>query len=137
MPSLEWSAWNLKHLSGTAHFFRLLALLTNIRLGWKSLPGTSTLVYWVVRKIRRKWSVLNTSPSFQKFSGFKIWKWVLVVVEAARFWLECHLQRRKDSLLVIFKQRINFNSKEKILLHVSHSTNLIYFIDKHFHIIYK
>jgi hypothetical protein len=23
-----------------------LALLTNIKLGWKSLPGTNTLAYW-------------------------------------------------------------------------------------------
>jgi hypothetical protein len=31
------------HLSGTPLKGRLLALPANIRLGWKSLPGTNTL----------------------------------------------------------------------------------------------
>jgi hypothetical protein len=33
------------------HYSRLLALPTNIRLGWKSLPGTNTLVYYENSKI--------------------------------------------------------------------------------------
>jgi hypothetical protein len=32
----------VKDLSGDPHYDRLLASPTNIRLGWKSLPGTNT-----------------------------------------------------------------------------------------------
>ena len=36
----------VKHLSGAPLYGRLLASSTNIRLGWKSLPGTNTLAYY-------------------------------------------------------------------------------------------
>jgi hypothetical protein len=36
----------VKKLSGAALWGRLLALPTNIRLGWKGLPGTNTLAYF-------------------------------------------------------------------------------------------
>jgi hypothetical protein len=36
----------VKQLSGTPLWSRPLALPTNIRLGWKSLPGTNTLAYY-------------------------------------------------------------------------------------------
>jgi hypothetical protein len=36
----------VKPLSGAPLWGRLLALLTNVRLGWKGLPGTNTLVYY-------------------------------------------------------------------------------------------
>ncbi len=36
----------VKHISGTPLKGKLLALPTNIRLGWKSLPGTNTLAYY-------------------------------------------------------------------------------------------
>jgi hypothetical protein len=35
----------VKHLSGAPFLGRLLELPTNIRLGWKSLPGTSTQAF--------------------------------------------------------------------------------------------
>jgi hypothetical protein len=37
----------VKHLSGAQLLGRLLGLPTNIRLGWKSLPGTNTLAYYI------------------------------------------------------------------------------------------
>ncbi len=36
----------MKHLSGAQLYGRLLALPTNIRLGWKGLPGTNALAYY-------------------------------------------------------------------------------------------
>jgi hypothetical protein len=36
----------MKHLSGAPLQGRLLASLTNIRLGWKGMPGTNTLAYY-------------------------------------------------------------------------------------------
>jgi hypothetical protein len=36
----------MEPLSGTPLYGRLLASPTNIRLGWKSLPGTNTLAYY-------------------------------------------------------------------------------------------
>ncbi len=36
----------MKHLSGAPLKGRPLALPANIRLGWKSLPGTNTLAYY-------------------------------------------------------------------------------------------
>jgi len=41
----------MKHNLGVPVLGRLLALLTNIRLGWKGLPGTSSLAYWGHSKI--------------------------------------------------------------------------------------
>jgi hypothetical protein len=38
-PTLEWSTLKV------IHFGRLLALPSNIRLGWKGLPGTNTVAY--------------------------------------------------------------------------------------------
>jgi len=35
----------VKHLLGAPFYGRLLALPTDIRLGWKCLPGTNTLAY--------------------------------------------------------------------------------------------
>jgi hypothetical protein len=35
----------MKHLSDAPLYGRLLALLTNIRLGWQYLPRTNTLAY--------------------------------------------------------------------------------------------
>jgi len=36
----------VNHLSGALLKVRLLALTTNIRLGWKGLPGAYTLAYY-------------------------------------------------------------------------------------------
>jgi hypothetical protein len=36
----------MKFLSAAPILGRLVALLTNIRLGWKDLPGISTLAYY-------------------------------------------------------------------------------------------
>jgi hypothetical protein len=36
----------VKYLSGAPLEGRLLALPTNIRLGWKSMPGTNALAYY-------------------------------------------------------------------------------------------
>jgi hypothetical protein len=36
----------MKHLSGAPLLDWLLALLTNNRLGWKGLPGTSAIAYY-------------------------------------------------------------------------------------------
>jgi hypothetical protein len=36
----------VNHLLGNPLYGRLLALPTNIRLGWKSLPGTNALAYY-------------------------------------------------------------------------------------------
>ncbi len=36
----------VRHISGDPLYDRLLALPTNIRLGWKGLPGTNTLAYY-------------------------------------------------------------------------------------------
>jgi hypothetical protein len=38
----------MKHLSGAPLYGRLLALPTNIRLGWKGSPGTNTLLQKVL-----------------------------------------------------------------------------------------
>jgi hypothetical protein len=35
-----------EHIKGSSLKGRLLALPTNIRLGWKGLPGTNTLAYY-------------------------------------------------------------------------------------------
>ncbi len=65
----------MKHLSGVPLHGRPLALPTNIRLGWKGLPGTNTVNY--VRKkfyIIGPWSdlaakalELSSASSFKKF----------------------------------------------------------------------
>jgi len=39
-------AYPSEHLSGAPLYGRPLALPTNIRLGWKSLPGPNTLTYY-------------------------------------------------------------------------------------------
>jgi hypothetical protein len=36
----------MRHLSDVPHYGWLLALLTNIRLGWQYLPETNTLAYY-------------------------------------------------------------------------------------------
>ncbi len=59
--------WSLS-LSGVAQ-----ALLTNIKLGWKGLPGTSTLIYLqtLVNYCRQKF--YNIGPwgqSYKTFYGF-------------------------------------------------------------------
>jgi hypothetical protein len=36
----------VEHLKEAPLYVRLLALPTNIRLGWKGLPGTNTLAYY-------------------------------------------------------------------------------------------
>ncbi len=36
----------VKHLSGAPFYGRFLTLTTNIRLGWKGLPGTNALAYY-------------------------------------------------------------------------------------------
>jgi hypothetical protein len=36
----------MKHISDAPLSVRLLALSTNIRLGWKGLPGTNVLAYY-------------------------------------------------------------------------------------------
>ncbi len=49
-PSLMFAgrvrAYPSEHLSGAMFKGRLLALHTNIILGWKSLPGTNTVGYY-------------------------------------------------------------------------------------------
>jgi hypothetical protein len=47
-------------MSGAPLLGRLLALPTNIRLGWKGLSGTNTLTYWVHSQVMRKSGVMNT-----------------------------------------------------------------------------
>ncbi len=44
----------MKHLSGAPLQGRLLASLTNIRLGWRGLPGTNTLAYYDINYDRKK-----------------------------------------------------------------------------------
>jgi len=39
-------AYTSEHLAGAPLYSRLLASPTNIRLGWKSIPGTNTLAYY-------------------------------------------------------------------------------------------
>jgi hypothetical protein len=39
------NVFRVRHLSGVPLKGRLLALPTNIKLGWKSLPGTNDLAY--------------------------------------------------------------------------------------------
>jgi hypothetical protein len=41
-----------KHLSGAPLQGRPLALPSNIRQGWKGLPGKITLAYYEIRKLR-------------------------------------------------------------------------------------
>ncbi len=44
----------MKDLSDTPHQGSLLALPTNVRQGWKSLPGTNTLAYWFHSQVTKK-----------------------------------------------------------------------------------
>jgi hypothetical protein len=44
----------MKHLSSAPFWGRLLALPTNIRLGWKSLPGANTLAFHENSQLSRK-----------------------------------------------------------------------------------
>jgi len=41
---------------------RLLALSTNIRLGWKSMSGTNTINIGAIHTLQRKQSVMIASP---------------------------------------------------------------------------
>jgi hypothetical protein len=36
--------------------------MSQIILVWKGFQGRNTLVYWVLLKLQRKWSVVNTTP---------------------------------------------------------------------------
>jgi hypothetical protein len=38
--------YGVKHISGAPLYDRLLALPTNIRVGWKGLPGTNPPAYY-------------------------------------------------------------------------------------------
>jgi hypothetical protein len=51
----------VKHLSGALFYGRILALPTNIRLGWKGLPETNTLIT-KVRKLRTEKSFITLGP---------------------------------------------------------------------------
>jgi hypothetical protein len=51
-----------KHISGAPLKSRLLALRTNIRLGWKSLPGSNTLAYNEKSLIVDKKSLIILKP---------------------------------------------------------------------------
>ncbi len=44
----------MKHLSDAPLQGRLLALPTNIQLGWQYLPETNALAYLKIRKLRTK-----------------------------------------------------------------------------------
>jgi hypothetical protein len=49
----------VKHISGAPPLGRLLALPTNIRLGWRGLAGTNTLVYYEKAKLKRLYITLG------------------------------------------------------------------------------
>jgi hypothetical protein len=56
------------HLSGAPLLGRLLALPTNIRLGWKGLPVENALAYITnIRKLRTKKSFTTLGPVLQNF----------------------------------------------------------------------
>jgi hypothetical protein len=75
--------------SGAPLYDRLLALLTNIRNGWKSLPlpGPSTLVYLANLCNYEGKRVLNMSPGVKAMRltvlAFIIWKSKLACLSSA------------------------------------------------------
>ncbi len=55
----------MKHRSGAPLQGRLLALLANIILGWKGLPGTNDLVYYENCQIKVvKWFIVQAQDLF-------------------------------------------------------------------------
>ncbi len=59
----------LKHLSSDPLQVMFLALPTNIRLNWKSLPGTNTVAYYEHSKITAVKSFITLGPSGGKQHG--------------------------------------------------------------------
>jgi hypothetical protein len=52
----------VKHLSGAPFWGRLLASLTNNRLGWKGLPGTNAPAYYENSKITATEGFIGLTP---------------------------------------------------------------------------
>ncbi len=52
----------MKCLSGAPLYGKLLALPTNVRLGWKSLPRTNTLAYYKSLEITAVKSFITLAP---------------------------------------------------------------------------
>jgi hypothetical protein len=52
----------VKHLSVATLWGRLLASPTNIRLGWKGMPGTNTLAYYKNLQITAVKSFISSGP---------------------------------------------------------------------------
>jgi hypothetical protein len=54
----------VKHLSGAPSYGRLMALPTNIRLGWKVLTGINAPAYWVLSEVKKKRKYFEKGPGF-------------------------------------------------------------------------
>jgi hypothetical protein len=61
----------VKHLSGAQLKDSLLALLNNIRLRWKGLPGTNALAYYKNLQITTVKSLIPLAPGVTSTKIFK------------------------------------------------------------------
>jgi hypothetical protein len=57
----------MKLLSGVAFWGRLLALSTNIKLGWKGLPSTNTIAFYAHLKITFVKRLITMASDMQIF----------------------------------------------------------------------
>ncbi len=92
-----WEPTQMKHLSAAPLYGKLLALPRNIRLGWKSLPGTNTLAF-------NKYSLIMDVKSFITLTpGVNVLKHFFFVVCVKTNKLE-HLFGAFLSILVFYLQ---------------------------------
>jgi hypothetical protein len=61
----------VRHFSGALLFGRLLSSPTNVKLGWKSLPGTNTLAYYKNPYITDKESFITLGPGYIRLRKLK------------------------------------------------------------------
>ncbi len=57
--------------SGASLYGRILASLTNFRLGWKGLPGTNALAYYEKVQLTALKSFITLATDFNEFVGVK------------------------------------------------------------------
>jgi hypothetical protein len=68
----------VKHFSGAPLYGRLLALPTNIRLGWKGLPETNALAYYEKAQLTAVKSFITLAPCPSIAASHKISQFTLM-----------------------------------------------------------
>jgi hypothetical protein len=73
-----------RHISGSSLLGRLLALVANIRPGWKDVPPKNALAYFAPRSLPNKKSFITLATDRRHISGSSLLGKLLALVENIR-----------------------------------------------------